>query len=124
MDFEDVEVGFTITTDDEKVAGLFESNAPPVNRRIAALGKIHAKGIRTFAFIGPVLPGNPEKLVANLDGKVDNVLIDRMNYMNSIREFYRQHDLGYATTPQFFRQQKKSLATELRRRRMRFRTVF
>jgi DNA repair photolyase len=124
VDFEDIEVGFTITTDNEKIARLFESTAPPVNRRIAALDKIHAKGIKTFAFIGPVLPGNPEKLVRDLAGKVDNILIDKMNYMNSIRGFYEQHDLGHATTPQFFQEYKKRLATELKRRRMRFRTVF
>lgn len=123
-EFRDIEVGFTIATGDEKIARLFESNAPSVSRRIAALETIHSRGIRTFAFIGPILPGNPEDLVANLEGKVDNILIDKMNYMNSIRGFYKKHGLEYATTPQFFREQKERLTCELRRRRMRFRAVF
>jgi DNA repair photolyase len=124
QDFEDIEVGFTITTGDEKVAKLFESCAPPVRRRIAALERLHSEGIRTFAFIGPILPGDPKKLVANLHGKVDNILIDKMNYMNSIKGFYRQHNLEYATTPQFFLEQKKRLTAELRKRNMRFEVVF
>jgi DNA repair photolyase len=124
QNFKDAEVGFTITTDDERIAALFEPNAPPVRRRIAALERLYSKGIATFAFIGPILPGNPERLVAELDGKVKNILIDRMNYLNSIRWLYKQHNLEYGTTPQFFREHRNRLAAELKTRRMNFRAVF
>ena len=124
QDFEDIEVGFTITTGDERIAKLFESGAPTVSRRIKALDEIRSRGIMTFAFIGPILPGDPERFVADLHGKVDNVLIDKMNYMNSIKGFYRQYNLKYATTPQFFSEQKNRLTSELRKRHMRFRAVF
>jgi len=47
----DVEVGFTITTADEKIRKLFEPGAPPSRRRIEALAKLHLEGIRTFAMV-------------------------------------------------------------------------
>ncbi|MFQ5905639.1 MAG: radical SAM protein [bacterium] len=124
QDFDEIEVGLTITTGDERVAKLFEPNASPIERRLNALEKIHSKGIKTFAFIGPILPGNPEKLVESLEGNVDNVLIDRMNYLTSIRGFYYQHNLGDATTGKFFCEHRKALITELRKRRMKFEAVF
>ena len=124
QDFEDIEVGFTITTDDETVARLFEPNASPVKKRLYALEKIHAKGIRTFAFIGPILPGNPENLVASLEGKTDNVLIDRMNYLSSIKRFYYQHYLTEATTNKFFSTYKNRLVNELRKKAMPFEVLF
>ncbi len=122
--FEDVAVGFTVPTEDEAISRLFEPHAPAPGRRIAALEKIHARGIETFAFIGPILPGNPEKLVAELDGKVDNILLDKMNYISSIRSFYEEHGLEDSTTPRFFREQKSRLVAELKRRKMRYRAVF
>ena len=75
----DVEVGITVTTADDKIRRLFEPHASPIKERIGALGELHLAGIRTFAMIAPMLPG-AEALVNILDGKVDYVLIDRMNY--------------------------------------------
>ena len=74
-----VEVGMSVTTGDEKIRRLFEPYSPPIKERIRALGELHAAGIRTFAMIAPILP-KAEGLVDMLDGKVDHVLIDRMNY--------------------------------------------
>lgn len=51
-----VEVGFTITTLDDKVSRFLESFAPPVSARLEALKKLHQVGISTYAFIGPILP--------------------------------------------------------------------
>jgi DNA repair photolyase len=73
------EVGMTVTTGDDMIRRLFEPYAPPIKERISALGELHSAGIRTFAMIAPMLP-KAEELVDILDGKVDYVLIDRMNY--------------------------------------------
>jgi len=81
QEFEEMDVGFTITTDDERMTKLFEPNATPVKERLTALEKIHSFGIKTFAFVGPLLPGNPEKLIEKLEEKVDNIYIDKMNYI-------------------------------------------
>jgi DNA repair photolyase len=123
-DFKEIEVGFTITTNDEKIAKLFEPGAASVAERLKALKKIHSSGIRTFAFIGPLLPGNPEKLIADLDGLVDKVLIDRMNYLNQIKAFYRQLKLEWATEDDFFQECKARLLSELKKRGMKYEAVF
>jgi DNA repair photolyase len=122
--FEVVDVGFTITTDEERMAKLFEPLASPVKDRIEALVKIHEAGIRTFAFIGPLLPGNPEKLIERLEGKVDYVYIDRMNYTNTIRRFYEAIGQKEALQDSFFREYKERLTRELKRRGMRYEVFF
>jgi DNA repair photolyase len=123
-DFNEMEAGFTITTNDEKTARFFEPGAASISDRMKALERLHASGIRTFAFIGPLLPGHPEKLVADLDGLVDRVFIDRMNYLNQVKAFYRHLDLEWATEDAFFQQYKARLLSELRKRRMTFEAVF
>jgi len=122
--FEDIEVGFTIATEDERTARLFEPGASPIAARIEALGTLKASGVRTFAFVGPLLPGHPEKLVASLDGKADKVFVDRMNYLETIRSFYVRHNLSPATGDAFFAAQTKRLVAELEKRGMEYEVVF
>lgn len=77
--FPEIEVGFTITTGDEKIKRIFEPGTSPIEERIKALDKLHREGIKTFVMIAPLLP-KAETLVSKLKGKVDYVIIDRMNY--------------------------------------------
>jgi len=123
-EFEEIEVGFTITTDDEHVVKLFEPGAPSVKERLRALGEIHSLGIKTFAFVGPLLPGNPEKLIQGLEEKVDKIFIDKMNYLYSIKGFYHQLGLHKETTDRFFREYKERLISELKERKMKFEVLF
>ena len=123
-EFEEIEVGFTITTDDEKVAKLFEPNASTVKARLSALAKIHASGIKTFVFIGPLLPGNPENLIEHLAEQADTIFIDRMNYLHSIKGFYHRFGLDRETTDNFFKEYKDRLVSELLKRKMHFQALF
>lgn len=52
-----VDVGFTITTMDWKTASLIEPHAPPPSARAEALGKVAAKGLETWVFLGPIIRG-------------------------------------------------------------------
>ena len=122
--FETIEVGFTITTDDERIASFFEPGATPVEERMRALHKIHSLGIKTFAFLGPLLPGNPQRLIQRLEGKVDEVLIDKMNYIRSIRGLYYHLGFQKEMTDSFFRQQKERLICELETRGMKYQVLF
>jgi len=124
LEFEEIEVGFTITTDDERMAKLFEPGASTVDERLKALEKIHSNGIKTFVFIGPILPGNPEKFIKRLEGKADKILIDRMNYLSTIREFYYQQSLDRAGTNRFFSEYRERFINELNRRKMKFEALF
>jgi DNA repair photolyase len=77
--FQEIEVGFTITTGDEEIRKIFEPRTAPINERIETLDKLHQEGIKTYAMIAPLLP-KAESLVTKLKGKVDYVIIDKMNY--------------------------------------------
>lgn len=122
--FKDIEVGFSVATNDDRVSKLVEPGASPVSERIAALADLKAAGIRTYAFIGPILPGDPEALIAALDGKADHILIDRMNYIGQFRAFFLQHKMEYAMTDDFFAEMARRLVAELKKRRMDFEAVY
>ncbi len=51
-----VDVGFTITTLDEKIAKILEPMASNPSERVKALEKISAEGIKTWIFLGPIIP--------------------------------------------------------------------
>jgi DNA repair photolyase len=113
--FEEVEVGMTLTTDDEKIVRMFEPGASPIGKRMEALETIHSRGIPTFAFLGPLLPGGPDRFVARLAGKVDKILVDRMNYLETIIGLYHKLGLSEAATDRFFRDQARRIAREARK---------
>lgn len=52
-----VDIGFTITTMDDRVSKLIEPGAPLPGRRAAALRKVAEYGIQRWIFYGPVIPG-------------------------------------------------------------------
>ena len=91
--FKDIEVGITITTNDEKMQKIFEPNAPSIMARIRTLKALHDKGINTYAFIGPVLPMNPEALSEKIRPHVDSIIIDRMNYTSKTLKIYQRMNL-------------------------------
>jgi len=97
---QEVEAGFTVTTADNAVRRMFESKAPPVEERVRALAILHSEGVKTFAMIAPVLPG-AVGLVERLKGKVDYVLIDRMNY-HYADWVYRKYGMEWARKEEFF----------------------
>ena len=92
--FKDIEVGITITTNDEKISRVFEPNAPSIMARIRTLRALHDKGINTYAFIGPVLPMNPEALSEKIRPHVDSIIIDRMNYTSKTFKIYQRMNLS------------------------------
>jgi DNA repair photolyase len=96
------EVGFSITTADDKVRKLFEPLAPSIPDRIKALDELHQAGIKTFVMIAPMLPGS-EELPPLLTGKVDSVILDRMNYHHA-DWVYQRFNLEDKMTDQYFDQ--------------------
>ena len=103
----DFEVGFSLATADEKIRRLFEPVAPSIEERIKALEKLHQAGIRTYAMIAPLLPG-AEYLPEMLSGRVDRVIIDRMNYHYADR-LYREYDMEDKRSEEFFQQMEQEL---------------
>lgn len=52
-----VSVGFSLTVAEDAIAHLVEPGAPPTSARLAAMASLSRVGIRTWAFIAPVIPG-------------------------------------------------------------------
>ena len=92
--FKDIEVGITITTNDEEIRKVFEPNAPSIIARMRALKTLHDNRIKTYAFIGPALPMNPETLSEKINPHVDSIIIDRMNYTSKTLKIYERMNLS------------------------------
>ncbi len=117
----DGEVGFTVTTADEKVRRLFEPGAPPIAKRIEALGILHDAGIPTFVMVAPLLP-HAEGLAEMLKGKVDHALIDRYNYHYADR-IYTERGMQRAMGEGFFEEQGEKLRVAFEKMGIRCRVI-
>jgi DNA repair photolyase len=83
---EGARVGFTLTTLDDGLAGVFEPGAPPPRSRLEAMREISRAGIPVWGFLGPVLPtfsDSEETLRAILgamrDAGAAHALVDTLN---------------------------------------------
>jgi DNA repair photolyase len=89
---------------------LFEPAAPSIPERINALAELHRQGIRTYAMIAPILPG-AEKLINLLEGAVDYILVDRMNYHYA--DFvYKKYGLEEYMTEEYFTQVSQQIRSD------------
>ncbi len=92
--FREIEVGLTITTDDEETRKSFEPHAPSIASRIQALKALYERGVQTYVFIGPILPLQPEALAGKIRPYTRRVLIDRMNYVSKTRRMFDRLNWG------------------------------
>ena len=79
--FSECEVGLTITSLDNNVANNFESGASDPQKRLNALTELKKAGIKTYAFIGPILPEitNFRDIFSELKDKVDYIMAESLN---------------------------------------------
>jgi len=103
----DLEAGLSITTADDKIRRLFEPYATSVEDRLDTLEELHLNGIRTYAMIAPVLPG-AEALAEALVGKVDHIILDRMNY-HYADWIYRKNKIDNTLSDEYFRKVSDSI---------------
>jgi DNA repair photolyase len=103
----DLEAGLSVTTADDKIRRLFEPYATSVEDRLDTLEELHQNGIRTYAMIAPVLPG-AEALAEVLAGKVDHIIIDRMNY-HYADWIYRKNKMENVLSDEYFRKVSDSI---------------
>ena len=91
--FNHIKVGLTMSTHDENIKRIFEPGSPAIESRAKALRTLHLEKVKTYAFVGPLLPMDSKTLVQMLEGAVDEVLIDKMNYPNKVKGLYHKHGL-------------------------------
>jgi len=89
--FDDAEVGITVTTMDETLRRRFEPFASPTERRLEALRRLNEAGLRTWAFVGPILPGVTEPRLEDLlrgvrEAGTTRVLYDRLRFRPGVWE--------------------------------------
>jgi DNA repair photolyase len=82
--FHEREVGFTITTLDDRVRELFEPTSSPVKEKLQAIKQLKENGVKTYVFFGPILPylsdQNLEQYLHQITGTgVDYIYIDKLN---------------------------------------------
>ena len=94
-------VGFPVPTDDEDVRRILEPAAPPIAARLQALRQMHEAGIRTWVFIAPVLPMNPERLAAQILPHTDHASVDSLNYQGQVAFLFRRHGWDDALTDDY-----------------------
>jgi DNA repair photolyase len=81
-----VDFGVTVTTMDSNLARVIEPGASPPMERLAVLEAAKNKGIRNYAFVGPLLPflSDTEENIMSLlsaikDIGVDHFYVDKLN---------------------------------------------
>lgn len=102
--FPDVEVGITITTDNDEIRRIFEPRVPTIAQRLETLKGLHEKGISTYVFIGPILPMNPDELASLIIPYANRILIDKLNYSYLVEKIYQHYKLVHALTNAYFKE--------------------
>ncbi len=88
-EFSNIEVGMTLTTLDDGVREKMEPGASSVGERMRALAELREKGIKTWVFLGPVMPH-----ITDVEALVDAVaavspwyvLVDRLRSKEGVQE--------------------------------------
>jgi DNA repair photolyase len=74
-----VDVGITLTTLNYKISKVYEPFAPPPEARIRALERLSGLGVRTWIFVGPIIPNvtdlNTIERILTIAKKTDSLVI-------------------------------------------------
>lgn len=120
--FKNIEVGFTITSTDDKISRYFEKAAPNVSQRLDAMTKLNEQGIKTYAFVGPLLPhfvAEPQVLEevfkAIKDAGTAELYVEHINLSNYILERFRNEmpDLDKEVMEKFYSSKSKEYRDQL-----------
>jgi DNA repair photolyase len=105
-----IEVGLSITTSNDEIRKAFEPSAPSIMERLRTVESLHQNGINTYVMIAPILP-EAENLIRTLAGKVDYIIIDRMNYRHADR-ICNKHRWREKNTGEYFNLIKNRIAND------------
>lgn len=117
-----VSVGITVTSTDDGISKYFEKNAPGVTSRLKALKFLNDNKIKTYAFIGPLLPhfvaqsDELEKLIKSLaDTGTKDIFIEHLNLAKYIRNRLKSEmkDIDPDILQKFYFSQSKNYRLEL-----------
>ncbi len=96
--FSNIEVGVTLTTLDDSVRAKMEPGASTVEERMHALSELAKNGIKTWVFLGPVMPyiTDVEALICAIaEVKPRYVLVDKLRLKEGVWERVREFIAGF-----------------------------
>ena len=96
--FTNIEVGITLTTLDDSARAKMEPGASTVEERLRTLEELSKNGIKTWVFLGPVMPyiTDVEALVdAIAEVKPKYVLVDKLRLREGVWERVREFIAGF-----------------------------
>lgn len=120
--FPNIEVGLTVTSTDDSVSRFLERAAPPASLRVKTLKTLHDAGIKTYAFVGPLLPhfsATPEKLKDIFDAlekaSVKELWLEHINLSPYIKKRLTEKMKGTdrEISKKFYSSQSKNYRKEL-----------
>ena len=88
-EFEDVEIGFTVNSFVGTEKELFEPGSVTTERRIAAMRKMRESGLRTYAFVSPIVPGliDISDVIRRTKAYADHYWFELINLRGAGKEF-------------------------------------
>lgn len=95
--FENLKVGISLNTLDQKVSSLLEPCATSPRGRIEVLKKLHSEGIKTYLFMSPIFPGITDfkEIVDEVRGCADEIFFENLNIRANNRKKIFQFIEGY-----------------------------
>jgi len=115
-------VGLTVTSVDDKISRYFEKYAPQVTDRYKALEKLNQAKIKTYAFLGPLLPHflTQEKEIEKVFLKLKragtkDIYIEHLNLSKYIKDRLLREikDLPKEIIEKFYASQKRDYREDL-----------
>jgi DNA repair photolyase len=87
--FKDIEVGFTINGFESKIKKIFEPYSSTHQQRLNALKILKENGIRTYAFISPIIPNlvDVKKCIEETKKFVDFYIFETLNWEAADKAF-------------------------------------
>ena len=84
--FPDIRVGFSINTLDEEFRADMD-NAVSIERRLAAMKKLHDEGVRTTCFISPIFPGitNVPAIISRVKDLCNLIWLENLNLRGTFK---------------------------------------
>jgi len=109
--FKNLEVGFTINDFEGKTKNLMEPFAPNYQLRLEALKRLHKKGIKTYIFVSPIIPGliDLKKIIDSTRKYANHYWFEFMNLRGAGPEFVAMMKKEYPENLRIL-QDKKAMA--------------
>ena len=79
-------VSFSITTDNDRVRGLYEPHCAPISERLETVRRLRAAGIAVYATLAPLLPCDPEALIGQALDATDRDIIGDPFHVRAVKK--------------------------------------